>query len=134
MVRRQHGGAGVDLTRTAGTLTFMPGDREPGFDEWVDYCFTRGYSDFHADWEGPDAAELEAREDRFLRLDPPLLASHMIKLLESPEFIVDRYADDQIGDAVWFLFGVASGYFHDLRSEALDLGTQVACLRSVESF
>ena len=51
-----------------------------------------------------------------------------------PESIADRYTYNQIADAVWFLFGVASGYFHDVLSDKVEIATQVACMRSVESF
>lgn len=105
----------------------------PGFDEWVDYCFTRGDEDFHAGLNGPDYAVVRARSAPFLNIDPPVLADYIITLFENPEYIADKYTDDQIGKAVWFLFGQGSDYFYDLLSEDVEKSLQVRCMCSVET-
>jgi hypothetical protein len=107
------------------------GDGTPSFDEWVDYCFTRGHADFHADDEGPDSRACAARIRRFVDLDPNCLADYVVRLFSDPSGIAGRYTDDQIGAATWFLFGVASGYFQELRFEAVPEEMKIACMSSV---
>lgn len=101
----------------------------PSFDEWVEYCFTQGYADFRsADIE--DEAYV-AREERFLGLDPVLLAGYIVRLFRAPSFIADRYTDEQIGQATWFLFGVASEYFSELIAAGIPQDLQVECITSM---
>ena len=105
----------------------------PTFDAWVDYCFTQADQDFHAGPYGPDHAVVQARSVLFLNIDPPVLADYIITLFENPEFIANQYTDDQIGKAVWFLFGLGSDYFHDLLSDSVEKSLQVRCMYSVET-
>jgi hypothetical protein len=103
----------------------------PTFDEWVEYSFTHGHADFHAKPGSPDYDVSESRAGRFLVLRPEILARFVIRLFRAPAFIADRYDDDQIASAIWFLFGIASEYFHDLRSPAVPRDLQVECISSV---
>jgi hypothetical protein len=106
----------------------------PSFDEWVEYCFTQGYPDFHSEYGSPGYDAVEARTERFVRLDPTVLATYMVQLFRSPGFVADRYSDDQIGDAVWFLFGCASEYFKDLYypySAAISPSLQIDAISAV---
>lgn len=106
----------------------------PTFDEWVEYCFTQGPRDFAASgagWSEEDIDPFEEGVNAFERLDPRVLAEYIIRLFRSPAFLADRYAADQIGDGVWFLFGVGSCHFHDVRSDAVPPALQVDCIASV---
>lgn len=103
----------------------------PSFDEWVDYCFTKGYADFGCRERSPEYEAAEKREQRFCWLNPVILAEYVVRLFESPALIADRYTDDQIGEATWFLFGIASGYFQELWSEEVSIGRQIRCMKVV---
>ncbi len=106
----------------------------PSFEEWVEYCFTQGYSDFNSSSKAEDsvaADERFERAERFVSLDPPLLASYVAKLFRTPSFVASRDTDDQIGDGTWFLFGVASSYFCELRSRQVPKRLQIECMSSV---
>ncbi len=104
--------------------------QEPSFDEWVDYCFTRAHADFGAYARDDDARE---RSDRFGALDITTVARHLVRLFRSPAFIADQYTDDQIGAALWFLFGIGSGYFTELRDDAVPRDLQADCMASVST-
>lgn len=98
--------------------------QSPSFDEWVHYCFTLGYADFNGSSSDSDEV-VDARRDRFCNMDRQLLTSHLIRLFESPAFLVGHYTSDQIADATWFIFGVGSEFFHALRSESVPADLQV---------
>jgi hypothetical protein len=101
----------------------------PSFDEWVEYCFTQGYADFH----NSNEAELEsvwARGERF-SMSPVGVTQYMTRLFEAPAFIAEQYSDQHIRDATWFLFGVGSDYCHDARSQEVPPDAQVRWMRSV---
>lgn len=102
----------------------------PPFEDWVEYCFTRGYDDFHGETDDPDEV-LEELEERFICMDPTALAQHMMRLFKAPSFIADRYSDDQIGSATWFIFGCASSYFGTIRSSQIEPELQINCIRSI---
>jgi len=110
----------------------MENRQVPTFDEWVEYCFTRGYREFNRDSSLPESGDADTAS-RFLCLNPVALGEYLIALFEAPTFIADRYTDDQIGDAVWFLFGIASSYFHTIFSEQTPVTLQVKCMSSVLS-
>jgi hypothetical protein len=107
------------------------GAGEPSFDEWVEYCFTDGYRDFCGWADEPDDV-VTAREERYHTFAPRTITSYLTRLFESPGFIADRYTDEQIADATWFIFGSsASSYIHDARSPGVPREEQVRCLASV---
>ena len=87
----------------------------PSFEEWETYCFTQGCADFNAKPTHHGYNESELRLERFTTFDPRTLAEYISRLFRNPSALAERYTDDQIGDATWFLFGVASEYFHTLR-------------------
>lgn len=103
-------------------------DRAPGYFEWMHYCFEQGYADFSGDDGGDD---VRGRHRRFTWFDPTALASYMIRLFETPSFLVTKYTADQIAGATWFLFGVASEYFHRIRHHTVPHELQIRCVRSV---
>lgn len=105
--------------------------RHPSFEDWVEYCFTLGYGDFHAGPKLSDYEQVEARLRRFVELPPALLAKYVIRLFRDPAFIAERYRDDRIGDATWFLFGIPSEYFRALRTDAVSHQRQSTCISTV---
>lgn len=106
----------------------------PSFDDWVEYCFTQGNADFHFRYGSPGYEEVEKRIEKFCDLDPIVLADYIAALFESHGFIAQRYSDEQIAEATWFLFGVASSYFSVLFSKAVPNETQVRCMELVATF
>lgn len=100
------------------------------FDEWVDYCFTHGRADFMGTSGDSDDVQ-NAREKKYLSLKPVVVTEYLIRLFESPSFVIDRYSDDQIAEATWFIFGNASEYLHDARSDEVPPDMQVRCIRSL---
>jgi hypothetical protein len=108
----------------------MEGHDTPTFDEWVEYCFTRGEREFRDDPDLPAMSDPRA-SNRFHCMAPIVMAEYFIKLFESPGFVAERYTDDQVADGVWFIFGVSSGYFHDVFSEPVPEALQVRCMSSV---
>lgn len=111
----------------------MTSPQSPTFDQWVHYCFTQGRSDFKGISPDGDAAR-EARESLFHGIDRTLLTTYLTRLFESPAFIVERYTDDQIADAVWFIFGCGSGYIGEMRHGSVAPDLQVRCVRSLAVF
>ncbi len=103
----------------------------PSFEEWVAYCFTQGWADFHARAGSPEYEQAQLRTQRFANLEPALLARYVIRLFRDPAAVAARYADNQIGNATWFLFGVASGYFQYLPSDPVPRDLQIECIASV---
>lgn len=102
----------------------------PPFEDWVEYCFTRGYADFSGDTDDPDEV-VEELEERFICMDPTALAQHLTRLFKAPSFIADRYSNDQIASATWFIFGCASSYFGTIRSAQIEPELQIGCIRSI---
>ena len=61
----------------------------PSFDDWVTYCFTRGYADFAGrdrtdPIENVDEVVDAELQDRMLDLDAVLLTEYLIRLFHSP--------------------------------------------------
>lgn len=106
----------------------------PSFDDWVEYCFTQAYVDFSFPSGGSGYEEADVRADKFCCFDPIVLADYITTLFGSPGFIAQRYSDEQIADATWYLFGVASCYFGELFSDAVPTETQVRCMDLVATF
>jgi hypothetical protein len=79
----------------------------PGFQEWAEYCFTLGQEDFRR-YSTDD--EAESRSQRFHELDDRTTVEYLTRLFEAPEWIADKYTDQQIADGTWFIFGVGSDY------------------------
>lgn len=107
----------------------------PSFDDWVIYCFTRGYADFHGSARSAtdDAFDAQAAADladRMLGFDMKLLTEYLTRLFRAPK-LLGIYSDDQLGDATWFLFGAGSGYFHNVCSDAVPQAEQIACYQAV---
>lgn len=88
---------------------------DPGFDEWLDYCFTRGLDDFHA--RGPDS---DAHDERIARFESysPAIGGHIVRLFESPAFLADRFTDDQLAAGIRYIFGAPSQHFIGMKAEA----------------
>ncbi len=86
----------------------------PSYDEWVEYCFTKGLSDFPAPHDNSDVL-------RFVyEIDPLTLVGHIIRLFEQPEFLLDRYSPDDIGRGVAFIVGVPSEYLAVIYKKQFD--------------
>lgn len=102
----------------------------PTFEEWAEYCLTLGYADFHGRSGDPEEVA-DARISRFLSLPPWRVTEYITRLFENSRELATRYTPDQIGDATWFIFGIASGYFHEVRSPANAKDVQLRCFRSV---
>ena len=102
----------------------------PSFDEWVNYCFTQGHGDFSGT-SSDDEEVVQAREARFFSMGPSLLTTYLTTLFESPSFVAERYTDNQIAEATWFLFGCGSGFIGDMRRGAVRQDLQVRCVRSI---
>ena len=64
-------------------------------------------------------------------MDPSLLTTYLTTLFESPSFVAERYTDNQIAEATWFLFGCGSGFIGDMRRGAVQQDLQVRCVRSI---
>lgn len=102
----------------------------PSFEEWVEYCFAQAYRD----WSGQSTDEpevIEARERRFVWEAAPWIADNLARLFESPAFLADRYSDEQIADATWFVFGISSQYIAHVRNGPGSKDAQARCIRSV---
>jgi hypothetical protein len=114
----------------------MNAAQPPSFEKWVDYCFTQGYDDFFdRSPDGPSAITARcmrlARQD-FARMDPIRVTEYLIRLFEDPAFVVDRYTDDQIADAVGLIFGSGgSNSIYDAFDETVSTDLQVRFMRSI---
>src|SRR5437868_416167 len=104
----------------------------PTFEEWSDYCFTRGYADFHRRSDELHSAAND-RLRRFIALSPTPLAEYLVRLFENAMELRTKYTPDQIGEATRFIFGraMASEYFCIVRSPATPRDLQVRCYDSV---
>jgi len=117
LVRRFHsrqwrGGTLPDIAQSSRIkqkgLLIMSSQAAPSFNEWVECCFTQGHRDFHSDYEGAEYDAYQQRERMFMCMDVVVLAGYITRLFNEPQFIVERFTDNQIADAVWFIFGIAS--------------------------
>lgn len=90
---------------------------QPSFDQWVQHAFTKVVDD--------------SCEAAFGDLDPVCVTQFLTKLFESPAFIADRYSNDQIADATWFLFGIDSEYLLNVQSSSVPADMQARCIRSI---
>lgn len=93
----------------------------PTFEQWREYCFTQG----HADFSTFDDAAASERAERFLSIPAPTAADYLCTLFENAAALEALYTPDQIGDATWFIFGVGSGYFGDIRCQGASHDQQV---------
>ncbi|MEM9420618.1 MAG: hypothetical protein AAGA25_16445 [Planctomycetota bacterium] len=106
----------------------------PTHREWVDYCFTQGYSDFHRYGEATGEEEEEAilkREQRFVSVPPLWVTEQIIELQTNPVILIDRYSQSQIADGIWFIYGVGSEYYHDVTDNKVPRELQQRCYRSL---
>ncbi|KAA0213595.1 MAG: hypothetical protein EDM82_12615 [Cyanobacteria bacterium CYA] len=94
------------------------------------YCFTQGHGDFSGTTPD-DEDSVQAREARFFSMAPSLLTAYLTRLFESPSFVAERYTDNQIAEATWFIFGCGSGYIGDMRRGTVSPDLQVRCVRSI---
>lgn len=108
----------------------MHDDTVPTFEEWTEYCFTLGRSDFSNSADDLGSVP-EGRVRRFLSLSPRTTAEYVTRLFENSRDLAARYTPDQIGDATWFIFGIASEYFREVRSPANPVHLQLRCFESV---
>ena len=115
------------MTSERESSTNLP--NPPSFEEWVEYCFVHGQRDFNGtSKDSPEA--IEQRENRFLLMDRVLVVGYLTRLFEKPSFIADRYTDDQIADATWFLFGHGS-QFISFKGLNVAEDAQARCIRAV---
>lgn len=83
-----------------------PERTKPGFDEWVDYCFTRGMSDF---WDfDPKNPEMARCVDD---IATDTLVDHLVLLFEGPYEHLGRFNDRQIAEGIRFILGMPSEFF-----------------------
>ncbi len=85
------------------------------FEEWLEYCFTQGFDDFHGRSRDPDAAD-----ERVAKLEgySPRIGEHLLRLFESPAILSGRFTDDQLAGGVRYIFGTPSEYFIGMKTEA----------------
>lgn len=101
----------------------------PSFEEWVEYCFVHGQRDFNGTSKD-DPEAIQQLEKRFVLMDRAVVVGYLTRLFESPSFIADRYTDDQIADATWFLFGEGS-QFTSFKGANVAEDAQARCVRAV---
>ena len=92
---------------------------------WIEYAFTRGYAEFN------DPETFALHPDRYLVLELAVVAEYMHRFCCDPPPVNTMFSDDQIADGIWFLFGIASGYWGDIRDGGIDLAMQARCVASV---
>jgi hypothetical protein len=116
----------------------MQDQAAPSFDEWVEYCFTKGESEFHSkaqrDRSYYAVSSLTViRPDLFPRSQIPLdeVARFLVRLFRAPGFIADRFTDDQICDGAWFIFGYGGQYFPYVRRDPVPREIQFAVISSI---
>lgn len=105
------------------------------FEAWVEYCFTSGYADFMRSSSPNDSffEAKEARHEAFTQMSAARVVAHMIRLFEDPGVIVDKYDEQQIGDATWFIFGIGGQCFVRAMSEEVEASEQVRLIRAIET-
>jgi hypothetical protein len=117
----------VDLTgnmiKEAGAMAAVP-----SFEDWREYCFTHGYADFHGH---NDEAGIAEREERFSRVPPRVLAEYLIRLFEDSRFLRETYTAQQLADGTWFIFGLGSEYFHEVRDPGVPAELQARVYRAM---
>lgn len=101
-----------------------PQDAVPAFDEWVRYCMLDGYDAFHK--RKPVVWPME-------RIPALTLAEYLARLFEAAGVWVNAYTPQQIANAVWFIGGVGSEYFHQARDASVPNGLQVRWVRSIST-
>jgi hypothetical protein len=97
---------------------------KPTFDDWVSYSFTRGYAAFHGKADADPHME---------RISPIVVTGYLTKLFESPGIVAERYSHDQIADAIWFIFGTGSEWFHKVRDKSVPRPAQRTCYRGLKT-
>lgn len=102
----------------------------PSFEEWVEYCFTRGCTD-SANWSEPTSIE---RLTTFVHgIHRGTLVSYMTRFFEAPGFAAERFDDEQLGRGVWFIFGGESEYFWQLLDRHVPATSVVRCVSAIET-
>ena len=102
----------------------------PSFEQWRDYCLTQAY----ADWASSYDQAADERQARIGALEPACLTRYLTRLLREPADLAECYSDDQIGVAIWYLFGIPSGYFAKIQDSQIDPRLQIECYFAVETF
>ncbi|UYV14138.1 MAG: hypothetical protein NCW75_07555 [Phycisphaera sp.] len=103
----------------------MAAAHETTYEGWIEYAFTRGYAEFMHPQAGPRGA------NPYLEPEPATVARYMHRFCGEPPELETMFSDDQIGDGVWFLFGVGSGSWEDIRFSGIDPAMQARCVASV---
>lgn len=102
------------------------GQDKPSFEEWVEYCFTCAYDDFHG---RGDPAAIESRDERFATLEPLDVAEYLCALFEASATLIERFSVEQLAAGTWFIFGVGSCYFGEIREPGVPVELQAAAYR-----
>jgi hypothetical protein len=97
------------------------------YEDWVEYCFTYARDDWSDDAPGSDPDRLATAES----LPPPTIAEYLVRLMENSSGLEKRFTPEQIGKAVWYLFGIGSSYFHHIQSKEVAPELQVRVYSSI---
>ena len=96
---------------------------QPGYDDWLRFCFDHEVSDPQWYWECDD---YDWREP-----EPDTLAEYLTRLFSNSRDLLDEYSPEQVEQGLRFICGIGSEYFHRLRGSNLAHETQAACVRSI---
>ena len=97
----------------------------PSYEEWIEFCFKDGYAWFNGKREVNPKFEID---------NPVLVTEYLTRLFENPAFIAQRYDRHEIAEAIWFIFGVGSGYCSDMREPMVPPEKQIKCIHTVGIF
>lgn len=100
----------------------------PPFEEWSRYCFTLGRADSRDLSMDP---VIEARAACYCRLDPEILTKYLTRLFKSSASLADKYSDQQLTDATWFVFGADPEFISTVRLANVPRPLQIECVTSM---
>lgn len=106
----------------------------PQFDDWIEYCFTRGCADFRDEGSGTHYYSLQTyflEEGREQHIPVTTAADFLCRFFRDPAVAADRFTDEQLADGLWFIFGVASHYFPYVRRDPVPADLQTKLLTAL---
>lgn len=94
----------------------------PTFEQWIDHCFHKGRA------LNLDVPELPNEPS------PQVLASYMRRLFQNSTGCLEVRTSDEIASGLWYIFGINSNYWWEVRSPAVPELEQAETVLSIAKF
>ncbi|MEZ5830115.1 MAG: hypothetical protein R3D05_02950 [Dongiaceae bacterium] len=104
----------------------MPNEKL-SYEQWIDYVFDHAVPFYEQAWYFEPGAD-------WWNPQPELAIEYLTRLFETPEPLVDQFADSQIAQGLYYLVDNGAGaYCRFLMDETVAIDRRIACIAAMES-